>query len=83
MGCCSFAIKLEAAQAGILELINQGTEQAAFLEALLAACVLQQHQDSVGDIHWSRHLLASMANHWGEGFDWISAVTFHLHHWWY
>jgi hypothetical protein len=34
--------QLEAVQVGILELINQGTEQAAFLEALLAVCVLQQ-----------------------------------------
>ena len=53
--------RLEAAQAGMLELINQGMTQAAFIEALLAACVLQRHHDSVRAIHWSRHLLACVA----------------------
>ena len=36
MDGCSSAIQLEAAQAGMLELINQGLTQTAFLEALLA-----------------------------------------------
>ncbi len=35
--------QLEAAQASMLELINQGKEHAAFLYALLAVCALQQH----------------------------------------
>ncbi len=62
--------QLEAAQAGMLELINQGTTQAAFLEALLASCVLQQHQDSVRAIHWSRYLLVRMAGITGaKGVD--------------
>ena len=76
--------QLEAAQAGMLELINQGLTQTAFLEALLATCVLQQHQDNVRAIHWSRHLLACVAGITGaRGLIGCRAVTFHLHYWWY
>ena len=76
--------QLEAAQAGMLELINQGLTQTAFLEALLATCVLQQHQDNVRAIHWSRHLLACVAGITGaRGLIGCRAVTFHPHYWWY
>jgi hypothetical protein len=70
---CSIAIRwgslcqLEAAQAGILELINQGTEQAIFLQAFLAVCVPQQYQEESetrSDTSWP-----AWPESLGKGFD--------------
>jgi hypothetical protein len=58
--------QLEAAQAGMLELMNQGMDQEAFLDSLVTACLTQQRQDGVRAVHWSRHLLACVARVTGQ-----------------
>ncbi len=76
--------QLEAAQACILELMNQRMDQEAFLDSLLAVCLAQQRQDSVRAVHWSRHVLACIARVTGaKGLIGCLAVTFHPHYYWF
>ena len=76
--------QLEAAQAAMLELMNQGLDQAAFLSALVSACNAQQCQDDVRTVHWSRHFLACIARITGaRGLVGCRPVTFHPHYWWF
>ena len=71
--------QLEAAQASMLELMNQGMDQQAFLDSLLVVCLAQQRQDSARSVHWSRHLLACIFRVTGECLIGCHAVTFHPH----
>ncbi len=50
--------QLDAAQAGMLELMDQGMDQDAFLDSLVTVCqcVTEQGQDGIRAAHWSRHL---------------------------
>jgi len=78
------ACQVEAAQASMLELLNQGLDQVAFLTALMDACTAQQRHDDGRTIHWSRHLLACMARVTGaRGLIGCRSVTFHPHFWWF
>ena len=52
--------ELEAAQAYILLRLSAASADVSYA-AILEACGEQQRQDDVKSIHWSRHLLASMA----------------------
>ncbi len=68
----------------MLELMNQGIDQAVFLDSLLAVCLAQQRQDCPRAVHWSRHLLACIARVTGaKGLIGCRAVTFHPHYWWF
>ena len=76
--------QLDAAQAGMLELMQQGMNQSCFLEALVESCALQRRQVESRAVLWSRHLLACIARISGaRGLVGCTAVTFHPHFWWF
>ena len=79
-----FTCQLEAAQAGMLERMQEGMDQVCFLEALFEACSSQQRQDDSRAVHWSRHLLACIARISGaRGLVGCHSVTFHPHYCWF
>ena len=72
--------QLDAAQAGMLELMQQGMNQSCFLEALVESCALQRRQVESRAVLWSRHLLSCIARISGaRGLVGCTAVTFDPH----
>ena len=76
--------QLEAAQAHMLLQLNSAVSAGVSYAAILQACVEQQQQDDAKSIHWSRHLLTSMANVTkARGIIGCRSVTYHPHFAWY
>ena len=75
--------QLEAAQAYMLLRLSAVSADVSYA-AILVACGEQQRQDEVKSIHWSRHLLASMAAVTkARGIIGCRSVTYHPHFAWY
>ncbi len=76
--------QMDAAQAKMLELMNQRMLQEASLDSLVTVCLTQLRQDDIRAAHWSQNLLTCIARVTGARglIGCRRAVTFHPHYWW-